>query len=268
VAQERSLLTGELGMVTVQLLAQGGRLDGFNSTARTLETVSGSRRRRAARAACAAAWSVAGVRRTASAHAVTLRVWRPVPLPPLSQLLGAPCNQIGKLRILSGQAGEGVAVDLPTKVAAAVLGAAEQAAGMGIAVSKPRSLPLDARELVMGGRRGPPRADRSFSPRGGFRGGRGGGGYGSRDRNGGGGGYGGGGYGGGGGSYGSRDRNGGGGYGGGSGGGYGGGGGGGGGWDSRGRSSGWGNSGGGRGGRGGGGRGGGGRGSGSSGGIW
>lgn len=40
VAQERSLLTGELGMVTVQMLAPGGRLDGFNSTARTLQTVS------------------------------------------------------------------------------------------------------------------------------------------------------------------------------------------------------------------------------------
>lgn len=40
VAQERSLLTGELGMVTVQMLAPAGRLDGFNSTARALESVS------------------------------------------------------------------------------------------------------------------------------------------------------------------------------------------------------------------------------------
>jgi hypothetical protein len=34
------LLTGELGMVTVQMLAPGGRLDGFNSAARILTEVS------------------------------------------------------------------------------------------------------------------------------------------------------------------------------------------------------------------------------------
>lgn len=41
VAQERSLLTGELGMVTVQMVGPAGRLDGFNSTARVLEKVRG-----------------------------------------------------------------------------------------------------------------------------------------------------------------------------------------------------------------------------------
>lgn len=33
-------MTGELGMVTVQMLASGGMLDGFNSTARVLQSVS------------------------------------------------------------------------------------------------------------------------------------------------------------------------------------------------------------------------------------
>lgn len=112
------------------------------------------------------------------------------------QLLGQQVTQIGKLRMLTGSAGEGVAVDLPSRVAAAVLAAAEQAAAMGITVSKPSSLPLDVREMMMGGRRGgPPRSDRNFGPRGGsFRGQRGGGDWGDRRGSGGGGRGGGGGY--------------------------------------------------------------------------
>jgi hypothetical protein len=93
------------------------------------------------------------------------------------QILGQQVQQIGKLRILSGPAGEGVAVDLPSRVAAAVLAAKEAAAALDITVSKPTSLPLDARELMMGGRRGPPRSDRfGGGGRGGgnFRGQRGG----------------------------------------------------------------------------------------------
>lgn len=111
------------------------------------------------------------------------------------QILGRPCQQIGKLRILSGTAGEGVAVDLPSQTAAAVLAAAEQAEAMGISISKPMTLPLDARELMMGGRRGPPRGD-NFGRRGGGgggfrgqrgdRGGWGGGGGWDQDRRGGG----------------------------------------------------------------------------------
>jgi hypothetical protein len=33
------LLTGEIGMSTIQMLAPAGRLDGFNSAAKTLERV-------------------------------------------------------------------------------------------------------------------------------------------------------------------------------------------------------------------------------------
>lgn len=40
VAQERSLLTGEVGMVTIKMLGSVGKLDGFNSTARFLGGVS------------------------------------------------------------------------------------------------------------------------------------------------------------------------------------------------------------------------------------
>eukprot|EP00879_Flechtneria_rotunda_P009638 GHRR01010085.1.p1 GENE.GHRR01010085.1~~GHRR01010085.1.p1 ORF type:complete len:752 (+),score=235.05 GHRR01010085.1:500-2755(+) len=134
VAQERSLLTGEIGYSTLKLMASAGMLDGFNSTARFIEKFVG----------------------------------------------GSVGNQIGKLRILSGPDGEGVAVDLPANLAAAVLQSADRAAAMGVVISKPSSLPLDIKEMVLGRQRGgPPRADRSFGSRGGgYRGG-------SRDRDGG-----------------------------------------------------------------------------------
>jgi hypothetical protein len=40
VAQERSLLTGEVGMVTIKMMGSVGKLDGFNSAARFLGQVS------------------------------------------------------------------------------------------------------------------------------------------------------------------------------------------------------------------------------------
>lgn len=101
------------------------------------------------------------------------------------QVLGQPVSQIGRLRILTGSSGEGVAVDLPNRTAAAVLAAADKFAAAGITVSKPNSLPLDVRELTMGGRRGAGgqggRSDRyGGNSRGGnFRGQRGGGGGGN-----------------------------------------------------------------------------------------
>jgi hypothetical protein len=100
----------------------------------------------------------------------------------LLQVLGQPVSQIGRVRILTGASGEGVAIDLPNRTAAAVLAAADSFAAAGITVSKPNSLPLDVRELTMGGRRGAGgqgggRSDRFGGNRGGnFRGQRGGGG--------------------------------------------------------------------------------------------
>lgn len=144
VGQERSLLTGEAGMVTLKLLAAPGRLDGFNSTLKFLESL-------------------------------------------VSARLG---DQIGKLRIISDAGSEGVAVDLPARVASQVTAAADKAAALGVIVEKPHSLPLDVKEMVLGRRSGrPPLSDRSVSPRGSFRGGRGGrdrggrDGYFSQDRN-------------------------------------------------------------------------------------
>lgn len=127
VAQERSLLTGEVGMATVKLLAAPGRLDGYNSTVRFLENLLGGR-------------------------------------------MG---DKVGKLRIITENGSEGVAVDVPARTAAAVLAAADQAVAQGVAVSKPHSLPVDVKEMVLGrqGRRAPG-SDRGISPRGSFRGGR------------------------------------------------------------------------------------------------
>ncbi|KAF8057135.1 RH3A [Scenedesmus sp. PABB004] len=166
VAQERSLLTGEVGMVTLKLEAQAGRLDGFNSTSQLLERLTRSARRAAA------------------------------------QLVGgAVGSQIGRLRILPAGAdgAGGVAVDLPARTAAAVLAAGDAAAAAGVSVSKPTGLPLDIKDMVLGRRGGrPPKADRGLGSRGGsFRGGGrrdgyGGGGGGRRDGYGGGGGGGGG----------------------------------------------------------------------------
>jgi hypothetical protein len=211
------LLTGELGMVTVQMIGPAGVLDGFNSAARTLEKVREAQhtclRTDAAtdvfaRLATPVAALVSRCLVIPSAAKCPVSVvegvgWLQQAMGPTEhvlccccccvlQILGQQVQQIGKLRILSGPAGQGVAVDLPSRVAAAVLAAKDAAAALDITVSKPTSLPLDARELMMGGRRGPPSGNRfGGGGRGGgnFRGqrggGRGGGGGWDNDRRGG-----------------------------------------------------------------------------------